>query len=211
MTDTYILQLKAAAAHLAAHDPVLGTVIARSALPTMRPHHEYYRSLVQSIINQQLSTKAADSIERRFLGLFGGSFPVPEAILAKSVDELRGAGLSRAKATYIRDLAAHVIDGKVRFDHLDGLSNEAISRELTDVKGIGAWTVHMFLMFCMGRLDVLPVGDLGIRGGIKKLYGLAETPSPQQVAEIAAQRQWHPYESVASWYIWQSLDNTPAV
>lgn len=119
--------------------------------------------------------------------------------------------MSRAKATYIRDLAQHVVDGKIKFDHLDALSNEEVIRELLPVKGIGEWTVHMFLMFCMGRLDVLATGDLGIKNGMKKLYGLDHLPSPQEITAIATQNHWHPYESIACWYIWQSLDNAPAL
>jgi DNA-3-methyladenine glycosylase II len=117
-------------------------------------------------------------------------------------------GFSRAKAAYIRDLADHIESGRISFKNFEDLSNEEILSMLTDVKGIGEWTVHMFLMFCMGRLDVLPVGDLGIRSGIKKLYGLEELPSPKQAIEIAESNHWQPYESAASWYIWRSLDAT---
>lgn len=199
------------AAHLSAHDPVLVPVIAAVGLSTMRPHRNYYQALVSSIISQQLSVKAADTIERRFCELFGSTaMPAPEAILTKNIDELRGAGLSRSKATYIRDLARHVVEGSVRFAHLDGLSNDEIIQELTTVKGIGVWTAHMFLIFCMGRLDVLAVGDLGIKNGIQKLYGLDHSPSPQEITVLAQKNHWHPYESIACWYIWRSLDNTPS-
>lgn len=200
-----------AADHLTAHDAVLAPVIAAHGPCTMRPHKNYYQELVDSIISQQLSVKAGASIMKRFVDLFGGTFPAPEAILSKSVDELRTAGLSRAKATYIRDLAQHVIDGKVKFDHLDKLSNEEIIKELLPVKGIGEWTVHMFLMFCMGRLDVLAHGDLGIKNGIQKLYGFDHLPTPVEIQELANKNHWHPYESVACWYIWRSLDNAPAL
>ena len=201
-----------AADYLSEHDPVLRPVIARAGLCTMRPHRNYYQALVSSIISQQLSVKAADTIERRFCELFGSStIPAPEQILTKDIDELRTAGLSRGKAMYVRDLAQHVVDGRVRFEHLDKLTNDDIIRELTAVKGVGVWTVHMFLMFCMGRLGVLAVGDLGIRNGIMKLYALDHAPSPEEVTAIAARNHWHPYESIACWYIWQSLDNEPAV
>lgn len=201
--------LQQAADWLARHDPVLTPVIARAGLCTIRPHRDYYRALAGSIISQQLSVKAADAIERRFMDLFGGTFPAPAAILHKTVDELRAAGLSRAKAAYIRDLADHIQSGRLLFDRLDDMDNSEIVAYLTDVKGIGEWTAHMFLMFCMGRLDVLPVGDLGIRNGVRQLYGLADIPTPQQVATIAQSNHWHPYESIASWYIWQALDNAP--
>ena len=209
MQLAYTTELKKAAEHLSKVDPVLAPVIARAGLPDLKRHDDYYGALVNSIIGQQLSVKAAASIKRKFRDLFDGELPAPEQILAKSVEDLRAVGFSRAKANYVRDLAQHVVDGRVRFDHLDGLTNQEIITELTDVKGIGEWTVHMFLMFCMGRLDVLPVGDLGIRNGIRELYGLDELPTPSQISEIANQYKWHPYESVASWYVWHSLDNAP--
>lgn len=201
-----------AATHLAAHDPVLAPVIARIGHCTVRPHKHYYQELVDSIISQQLSIKAAATIERRFRELFNSEaeFPSANAILTKHVDELRSCGLSTAKANYVHDLARHVVDGKVRFDHLDRLANEEVIRELTAVKGIGEWTAHMFLMFCMGRSDVLAHGDLGIKNGIQKLYKLDHLPTPQTIIQIAQQYSWHPYETVACWYIWQSFDNPPA-
>jgi DNA-3-methyladenine glycosylase II len=200
-----------AAEHLSAADPVLRLVIQQYGLCDITPNQDYYHELASSIISQQLSVHAARSIKQRFCDLFGGSFPTPEQILAKDVETLRGVGFSRAKATYVLDLAQHVVDGKVRFDHLDALSNDQVIAELTAVKGVGTWTAHMFLMFCMGRTDILPVGDLGIRNGIRKLYGLADAPTPAQITELAEQRGWHPYESVASWYVWASLDNKPPV
>ncbi len=204
--------LEAARAHLLQHDSVLAPVIAAYGLARLEPHINYYQELVDAIISQQLSVKAARSIERRFCELFGSAdFPAPEQILTKGVDELRTAGLSRAKAIYVRDLAQHVLDGKLKFDEFPHLSNEEITRELIAVKGIGEWTAHMFLMFCMGRLDILPVGDLGIKNGIMKLYNLDTLPSPDDIRALADQNNWHPYESVASWYIWQSLDNAPVL
>lgn len=207
------LKAQTAAEYLAAHDPVLAPVIAQAGPYTVRPHRQYYQELVDSIISQQLSIKAAASIEKRFRALFdsGEDFPPPEAILTKSVEELRTAGLSGAKAAYVRDLAQHVVEGKVKFDHLDALTNDEIIKELTAVKGIGEWTAHMFMMFCMGRLDILAYGDLGIRNGIQKLYGLKKQPDAKTVQRIAKKYRWHPYESVACWYIWQALDNKPAV
>jgi DNA-3-methyladenine glycosylase II len=204
--------LKQAADYLAKHDLVLAPIIKRAGLANLRPNKLYYQSLCDSIISQQLSVKAASTIERRFKELFGGTdFPPPEEILQKSVEELRTAGLSGAKANYIRDLAQHVVDGQIKFDHLDKLSNEEIVAELTDVKGIGEWTAHMFLMFCMGRLDILATGDLGIRNGVRALYNLKAVPTPEQIREIALKHHWHPYESVACWYIWHSLDNAPKI
>lgn len=202
--------LSTARKHLLEADPILGKVIAATpGLPPLTAHTNYYQALIESIISQQLSVKAASAIETRFKDLFGDNFPSPEQIVTRDIEELRQAGLSRPKARYIQDLATHIIKGDVRFDSLDTLTNEAIITELTQVKGIGEWTVHMFLMFCMGRLNVLPVGDLGIRNGVKRLYGLTSLPTPEEIKQIAKQNSWHPYESIASWYIWQSLDNTP--
>ncbi|HSX34353.1 MAG TPA: DNA-3-methyladenine glycosylase [Candidatus Saccharimonadales bacterium] len=205
---------EAAATHLSAHDPVLAPVIERAGPSTMRPHRNYYQALVGSIISQQLSVKAAGTIERRFSELFGmhdGAMPSPEQILTKEIEELRSVGLSRGKAMYVRDLAQRIVDGTLQFENIDSLSNDEIIAELTAVKGIGTWTAHMFLMFSIGRLDILPVGDLGIRSGIRALYGLDHLPTPDEITEIATKNHWHPYESIAAWYIWHSLDNKPAV
>jgi DNA-3-methyladenine glycosylase II len=204
--------LRVAADYLSKADPVLAPVISKAGLPTITPHKNYYQELVESIVSQQLSVKAARTIMNRFLALFpDDNFPAPDQILGKTVEEMRAVGLSRQKATYIQDLAVKVIEGTVRFNHLDTLSNEEVIAELTQIKGVGVWTVHMFLMFCMGRLDVLPTGDLGIKNGIYKLYSLKEKPSVEGMEKIALKNKWHPYESVASWYIWHSLDNKPAL
>lgn len=201
--------LEQAAAYLQTHDTVLAPVITRYGLPDITPHTDYYQALVSEIMGQQLSVKAAAAIRKKFVDLFDGAFPAPKQILEKSPEALRGAGLSWAKVKYVQDLAQHVLADKIKFERFDSLSNEEISQELTDVKGIGEWTSHMFLMFCMGRLDVLPVGDLGIKNGIRALYVLKDIPTPEQIVKIAKKNHWHPYESVASWYIWASLDNKP--
>ena len=196
--------------HLRAHDPIIAELIARYPAPAFHKHGNYYQELVDSIISQQLSVKAARAIEARFKDLYGGNFPSPEQILDTDIETLRSVGISRPKARYIQDLAMKILDGSVKFDHFDEQTNEEIIAELTTVKGIGEWTAHMFLMFCMGRLDVLPVGDLGIRNGVTALYGFTTTATPQDVVDIANTHHWRPYESVASWYVWQSLDNMPA-
>ncbi len=201
--------LRQAAAHLRARDRILDPVIEQYGPCDIVPHTEYYRELVESIVGQQLSVKAARAIRQKFVGLFDGNFPSPSQIISKPPEELRGAGLSWAKANYVQDLARHVLDGKVTFDRLDSQTNEEIIKELTDVKGIGEWTVHMFLIFGMGRLDVLPTGDLGIKNGIRALYGFQDAPTPAQIVQLAEQNHWHPYESIASWYVWESLDNKP--
>jgi DNA-3-methyladenine glycosylase II len=207
--DNFKARLTKAANYLSDQDNILKPIISSSGLPTLKPHTNYYQELVESIIGQQLSVKAAAAIESRFVALFEGHFPTPEKIIEVTIEELREIGFSRAKGSYVHDLAHHLIDGRLKLDNLDDLPNQSIISLLTDIKGIGEWTSHMFLIFCMGRLDVLPIGDLGIRNGIRKLYGFEDTPTPQQITELAAKNKWHPYESVASWYVWQSLNNKP--
>jgi DNA-3-methyladenine glycosylase II len=211
MKLTWNDELAKGAEHLRKADPVLSAVITAAPLPAFLPHKNYYQALVESIISQQLSVKAAATILKRFKELFSSDFPAPVDILEKDIEAYRAAGLSRQKASYIRDLAEKVVDGTVKFNELDNLTNEAIIEELTKVKGVGVWTVHMFLMFCMGRFDVLPTGDLGIRNGIQKLYALQERPGDSEIEAIAKTNHWHPYETIASWYIWHSLDNKPAL
>ncbi|TAL14096.1 DNA-3-methyladenine glycosylase 2 family protein [Patescibacteria group bacterium] len=204
--------LKKAAEYLSKNDTALTPIITRAGIATITPHKNYYQELVESIVSQQLSVKAAATILKRFLALFPGTdFPTPDQILTKDIEDFRGVGLSRQKGSYIQDLALKVIEGSVKFNHLDVRTNDEIVAELTQIKGVGVWTVHMFLIFCMGRLDVLPTGDLGIKNGIQKLYGFDHSPSAEDMQNIAAANNWHPYESVASWYVWHSLDNKPAL
>lgn len=203
-------QLERGCDYLRQRDPVIAKLIDQFGLPTLSPHTNYYQELVGSIISQQLSVKAAATIEGRFVALFG-HFPTPEEILEHDIDELRSVGLSGQKTVYIRDLAAHILDGSVQFDHLVSCSNDEIIAELTTVKGIGVWTVHMFLLFCMGRLDVLAIGDLGIKNAVTKLYGFAVTCTSTDIEAIAAGNGWAPYESIACWYAWRSLDNKPSL
>lgn len=202
---------KTAASDLASSDVVLAPIIKHAGFCPLRPHHNYYWELVDAIISQQLSVKAAASIEKRFQELFDSEFPSPAQILEKSIDELRTVGLSRPKAGYILDLARHIKDGRLELEKFERLDNEAITTELVAVKGIGEWTAHMFLMFCMARADVLPVGDLGIRNSIKQLYNFDHLPTADEIKSLAAKNHWPPYESIASWYVWQNLGNMPAI
>lgn len=211
MSKTWKEQIETARAHLIANDPILAKVITDGPVPTFTPHTNYYQELVESIVSQQLSVKAAATILKRFKALFTSDFPNPAEILDEDVETFRSVGLSRQKANYIRDLAEKVLDGTVKFDHLDSLSNQEVIDELIQIKGVGVWTVHMFLMFCMGRLDVLPTGDLGIKNGMQKLYDLEVKPTPEEMESVAKRNNWHPYETVASWYVWQSLDNAPPI
>lgn len=199
--------MQKAAKHLAATDKVLAPVIKRAGLCTIRPHTDYYWELVDSIISQQLSVKSATAIERRFQELFKSKAPTPDQILVMPDEKLRQAGLSGAKVQYVKSLAQHIRDGKLELEKLNKLSNDEIVGELAAVKGIGEWTAHMFLMFAIARLDVLAVGDLGIKIGIQKLYGLPSLPTAEEITTLAKKNNWHPYETVACWYIWHSKDN----
>lgn len=209
MSSTWKQQIENARTHLIANDPVLAKIITSGPAPTFTPHTNYYQELVESIISQQLSVKAAATILKRFKALFTSEFPSPAEILDEDVETFRSVGLSRQKANYIRDLAEKVLDGTVKFDHLDTLTNQEVIDELIQIKGVGVWTVHMFLMFCMGRLDVLPTGDLGIKNGMQKLYEFEIKPTPEEMELVAKKNNWNPYQTVASWYVWQSLDNAP--
>jgi DNA-3-methyladenine glycosylase II len=166
-----------------------------------------YGALLRSIVGQQLSTKAARTIYGRMLELFGGHAPTPKQLLGADPDEIRAAGLSRPKINYLRDLARHVEDGSLELDRLDELSDEEIIEELTAVKGIGEWSAHMFLMFHLGRPDVLPVGDQGIRNAVKTQYRLRKLPDAPRLEKIG--RPWRPYRTLACLYLWSSLDNRP--
>ena len=187
-------------------DPVMRDLIRRHGacgLATAR-HVEPFRALTHAIIAQQLSTKAAATIERRFAGLFGGS-PTPGGLAAVSDAELRAVGLSAQKIRYMRDLCARIHDGTLVLASLDELTDEGVVEALTAVTGIGRWTAEMFLIFRLQRPDVLPVGDLGIVKAVQRAYGLRKVPSPERLTRIG--EHWRPFRSVACWYLWASLDN----
>jgi DNA-3-methyladenine glycosylase II len=166
-----------------------------------------YGALVRSITGQQLSTKAASTIYGRVTERYGGRTPTPEQILATDPQELRALGLSNAKAAYLRDLAEHIVDGELPIDELAQMSDAKVYELLTAVKGLGRWTVDMFLMFHLGRPDVIPVGDLGIRKAIQIHYGVQELPTPGEMEQIA--EPWRPHRTLACLYLWESLDNRP--
>ena len=167
-------------------------------------HQASFAALTRSIVYQQLSSKAAGTIYGRLTAVLGRRQPNPRSILGTDLEALRAAGLSRQKAAYIVDLAEKVDSGALSLRRLRFLEDEEVIEELTQVKGIGRWTVHMFLMFHLGRLDVLPVGDLGIRSGFCEVYGLGELPDVATMEAIAT--PWAPYRSIASWYLWRSQD-----
>jgi DNA-3-methyladenine glycosylase II len=166
-----------------------------------------YGVLVRSIVGQQLSTRAANTIYGRVLDLFDGNVPAPAQLIAADPEALRGAGLSRAKVAYLRDLAERVEDGDLELEQLSELSDAQVTEQLTAVKGIGEWSADMFLIFQLGRPDVLAVGDLGIRRAVERAYGLKKIPDPKTVLRIG--EPWRPYRSLACIYLWASLDNAP--
>jgi DNA-3-methyladenine glycosylase II len=190
-------------------DPVMRDLIRRYGACGLADaqHTDPYKALVHAIMSQQLSSKAAATIARRFDELFGGRFPTPEQVLAMPEDRLRSVGLSGMKVSFIRDLARRVADGSLPLHALDAMSDDEVIAALTEVKGIGRWTAEMFLMFRLHRPDVLPVDDLGIVNAIKRAYRLRKTPTRERMIRIG--ESWRPYRSVACWYLWASLDNKP--
>jgi DNA-3-methyladenine glycosylase II len=199
------LNVQQAVRHLR-RDPRLAPLIAAHGLPPFEPQSNAFRALTESIIYQQLSGKAAAAIYGRFLHLFPGRrFPAPARLLALPPGRLRSAGLSNQKATYLVDLAAKFIDGTIQPRRFPALTDEEISEHLIQVKGIGQWTADMFLMFALNRPDVLPVGDLGIRNGFKKVYRLRGEPTADKMRTLA--EPWRPFRTVGAWYLWRALES----
>ena len=196
--------MKQALNHLRRADPVLSDIIHRVGEYRMDFREPTFETLVRSIVYQQLSGKVARVIFDRLVAAAGGEL-TPAVILKLRPSRMRAAGLSAQKTAYIRDLARHTRDGALVFEELPRLSDEEVIERLTTVKGIGVWTAHMFLMFALRRPNVLPVGDLGIRAAVRKAYGLTDLPKPTEIVNIA--ERWHPYCSVASWYLWRSLES----
>jgi DNA-3-methyladenine glycosylase II len=166
-----------------------------------------WEALARAIVGQQLSTRAAASIWSKLLAVFGGSMPTPEQLLRRRRDTLRKAGLSNAKVEFLRDLAARIRDGRLDLARLKDLSDEDVCAELIQVKGIGRWSAEMFLIFHLGRHDVISAGDLGIRRAIQVAYGMDELPGPEEIDRIA--EPWRPHRTLAGLYLWRSLANTP--
>ncbi len=190
-------------------DPVLGAAVKRIGPCGMagRQHQHHLSALTGSIVSQQLSTKAAATIFRRFAALFPDNAVTSAAAIASLDDAmLRGVGLSGQKVGYMRDLCARIADGRLALDELDALPDEDVIERLTSVKGFGRWTAEMFLMFRLHRPDVLPVGDLGIVTAVQRLYRLRARPVPKRLLKIG--EAWRPYRSVACWYLWQTLKDT---
>jgi DNA-3-methyladenine glycosylase II len=204
-----------AVAHLRAADPVLAGVIddvggleAIAQRRRGRVPGDHLGTLIRAIAGQQVSVAAASAIWTRLTDRFEGRTPTPVEILDDDPEELRAAaGLSRAKLTYLRSLAEHVLDGSLQLDALDDLPDDEVERELVAVKGIGEWSAHIFLLFHLARPDVLAAGDLGIRKAVMTRYGLESMPAPAEVVRIG--EPWRPYRSLASMFLWESLSVMP--
>ncbi len=198
-------QVQTALAHLRSADPTMRRLIDAVGPFTLQPERKRrFSVLARAIISQQVSTAAARTIRGRLEGVLDDGGLSAEGIAGLKESELRSVGLSRQKASYLLDLAVKTLDGTVRLDRIGRLSDEAVTEMLTQVKGIGRWTAEMFLIFSLGRLDVLPVDDLGVRAAIKDLYGLDDLPDKKTCIELAA--PWRPYATIGSWYCWRSLD-----
>jgi DNA-3-methyladenine glycosylase II len=192
--------------HLSAAHPALARIIAAVGPCTLRPNPDLFHILTQTVISQQTSTKAAVAIGRRFEEMLGGR-RTAGVILARSDDELRSAGLSGAKLRSIRAIAARVADGSLDLARLATMDDAEVAAALRSIPGLGPWSVDMVLIFGLGRLDILPVGDLGFRFGVRDWLGFKKAPSPQELEELAA--PWRPYRTIATWYFWRSRGFVP--
>ena len=191
-------------------DPVLADIIRRHgpcALGDHRDKFDHFAMLVRSIVFQQLSTKAATTIHDRLIAAMPGGRVSPEALASFSDEQFRAAGISRQKASYLRDLGLKIAAGAVPLEAVDTMPDDEVIAALTQVKGIGRWTAEMFLIFRLQRPDVLPLGDLGIVTAIQKAYKLRKKPTPARMTKLG--EAWRPYRSVASWYLWRSLEPAP--
>jgi len=196
--------MRKAIIHLKKADPVMRAIIERVGAYRIEHRDPSFETLVRSIVYQQLSGRVASVILGRLIALLPSGEVTPEAILKLTPARMRKAGLSKQKTAYIRDLARKTLKGHVRFETLPDLPDHEVIEHLTQVKGIGVWTAHMFLIFALRRPDILATGDLGVRVAIRKAYQLEELPLPKQVEEMAV--AWRPYCSVAVWYLWRSLE-----
>lgn len=201
---SFELEIQKGMRALSRRDPLIRPLVKEHGVPTFHPHEDYFGSLANAIINQQISGKAAASIRARLMDVAGGEL-TPETIGGLPDELIRNAGISSQKLGYLRSLVEHVEQGLLKLDALPVLPDEEVIRELTAIKGIGLWTAQMFLIFTLGRLDVLPTGDLGVKKGIQIIYGLPELPSPVEVEALARERSWEPYRSIAIWYMWRAL------
>lgn len=190
--------------HFDVQDPIMAAVIRKTGAFRLSRNRNYFLVLCKAIIGQQISTKAAESITRRFQELFEGQNPTPERVVNISGVKLRNSGLSGQKVKYLKDLGARFLDGSIRPHRLPYQENEEVIETLTSVYGIGRWTAEMFLIFSLSRIDVLPLGDLGLQAGIKKIYNMRTLPTSKKIRALG--KKWHPMETVATWYAWRIQD-----
>ncbi len=208
MTTDATWSIDDALAYLRGVDPALGAVIDRVGAYAAPHRDDPYAALLRTILFQQLAGAAASAIQKRLFALHPPEDqpPTPQQILELTDEQFRSAGLSRQKMGYMRDLALHVAEGRLKFAELPALPDEEIVKRIIAVKGLGEWSAHMFLMFHLGRPDVLPILDLGVRNGMRITYNLSASPTPKEALLIGA--PWAPYRSVGSWYMWRATEPT---
>jgi DNA-3-methyladenine glycosylase II len=190
--------------HFDLRDPVIAELVREIGPFRLKKNRKYFQVLCKAIISQQISIHAAESVTTRFWQLFDDRAPSPESVWEMPESILKGAGLSRQKVAYLKDLGKHFVEKTIRPHRLPYLSNEDVVEQLTGVYGIGPWTAQMFLIFSLNRMDVLPVADLGLQIAIQKLYGMKNRPTIKKIRVLGT--RWHPYETVATWYGWRKID-----
>lgn len=201
MINPLTVHIDAAIVHLSSVDPIMAGAIERVGPCILEPNSDIFEALVDAIISQQISVRAADAIMARLRAATPGGLIAPDALIQLDHEALRAAGLSTPKARYIRDLTERVASGQLPLSHLPELDDEAVIAHLTAVKGIGRWTAEMILIFALGRLDVLPIDDLGFAEGVREAYQLAERPTRSDL--LARGETWRPYRTIATWYMWR--------
>ena len=207
MPNRQISYARDAQTHLSNSDPIMARIIAEVGPLGIMRRSERFQALARTIIFQQLAGPAASAIYNRFVALYPGpKFPSAEQVLATSDEDLRKAGLSGKKALYIKDLAGHIKDGTLNFHRFHRMTDDEIIIDLTRVKGIGRWTAEIFLMFNLGRPDVMPADDLGVQSAVKRAYRMRERPTRKRLTKFG--QRWSPYRTAAAWYLWRSLDVT---
>ncbi len=195
--------MRKAVLHLKKSDPVMRTIIERIGPCKMQFAQPVFESLAEAIVYQQLNGKAAATIYKRFAAIAGDPL-TPAGILRLKPEQMRSVGLSKQKTSYLFDMAERAHRGELNFSQLPDMTDDDVIKHLTQVKGVGVWTAHMFLMFSLRRPDILPTGDYGVRMAMKKAYNKRKPPTPEVMEKIA--KPWEPYRSIASWYLWRSLD-----
>ncbi len=199
------LEIENGISHIYINDKKLAAIIDKVGECKIKSRKDHYLSLLRSIIGQQLSVKVADVIEQRFMKFFKNK-PSPEKIIKADVESLRALGMSYAKIKYVKDLSEKILNKEIHFRNLNKMTEDEIISEYTKVKGIGVWSVHMFLIFTLARLNVLPVGDLGLKRAVMITYNLRKLPDEKKIILISKKNNWAPYNSIASWYLWRSLE-----